>query len=66
MERKLMSGGVIFDHFRLSFKIRGIEARQHSTPPFIEDIQRDCLDRLDGTRCSDVSNKQSTNCRRVT
>ncbi|MDL0126314.1 DNA polymerase I, partial [Halobacterium salinarum] len=27
------------------FKIRGIEARQRSTPPFIEDVQRDCLDR---------------------
>ena len=25
------------------FKIRGIEARQRSTPPFIEDVQRDCL-----------------------
>ena len=32
------------------FKIRGIEARQRSTPPFIEDVQRDCLDRLDATR----------------
>ncbi|TKX84451.1 DNA polymerase I, partial [Halorubrum sp. SS5] len=32
------------------FKIRGIEARQRSTPPFIEAVQRDCLDRLDATR----------------
>jgi len=32
------------------FKIRGIEARQRSTPPFIEDVQRDCLDRLDATQ----------------
>ena len=32
------------------FKIRGIEARQRSTPSFIEDVQRDCLDRLDATR----------------
>ncbi|WP_435186885.1 type B DNA-directed DNA polymerase [Halobellus sp. EA9] len=32
------------------FKIRGIEARQRSTPPFIEDVQRDCLERLDATR----------------
>jgi len=32
------------------FKIRGIEARQRSTPSFIEDIQRDCLERLDATR----------------
>ena len=36
------------------FKIRGIEARQHSTPPFIEDVQRDCLDRLDATRSPDA------------
>jgi DNA polymerase I len=32
------------------FKVRGIEARQRSTLPFIEDVQRDCLDRLDTTR----------------
>ncbi|SEH66654.1 DNA polymerase I [Halopenitus malekzadehii] len=32
------------------FKIRGIEARQRSTPAFVEDVQRDCLDRLDATR----------------
>jgi DNA polymerase I len=32
------------------FKIRGIEARQRSTPPFIENVQRTCLDRLDTTR----------------
>jgi len=32
------------------FKVRGIEARQRSTPPFIEDIQRDCLKRFDVTR----------------
>jgi len=32
------------------FKIRGIEARQRSTPPFIEDVQRECLDRLDTTQ----------------
>ncbi len=32
------------------FKIRGIEARQRSTPPFIEDIQRECLERFDATR----------------
>nr|WP_176705315.1 type B DNA-directed DNA polymerase [Halobacterium sp. GN101] len=36
------------------FKIRGIEARQRSTPPFIEDIQRDCLERLDTTRSPDA------------
>jgi DNA polymerase elongation subunit (family B) len=36
------------------FKIRGIEARQRSTPPFIEDVQRDCLDRLDVTRSPDA------------
>ncbi|MFD1600681.1 type B DNA-directed DNA polymerase [Halobellus rarus] len=32
------------------FKIRGIEARQRSTPPFIEDVQRECLDRLNATQ----------------
>jgi DNA polymerase I len=36
------------------FKIRGIEARQRSTPPFIEDVQRNCLDRLDSTRSPDA------------
>ncbi len=32
------------------FKIRDIEARQRSTPPFVETVQQDCLDRLDATR----------------
>jgi len=32
------------------FKIRGIEARQRSTPSFVEDVQRECLERLDETR----------------
>ncbi|QSG16385.1 type B DNA-directed DNA polymerase [Halapricum desulfuricans] len=36
------------------FKIRGIEARQRSTPPFIEDVQRDYLERLDATRSPDA------------
>jgi len=36
------------------FKIRGIEARQRSTPSFIEGVQRDCLDRLDSTRSPDA------------
>jgi DNA polymerase I len=36
------------------FKIRGIETRQRSTPPFIEDVQRDCLERLDATRSPDA------------
>ncbi|MCF2169008.1 DNA polymerase domain-containing protein, partial [Halobacterium salinarum] len=36
------------------FKIRGIEARQRSTPQFIEDVQRDCLERLDATRSPDA------------
>ena len=36
------------------FNIRGIEARQRSTPPFIEDVQRDCLERFDATRSPDV------------
>jgi len=28
------------------YKIRGIEARQRSTPPFVETVQRDCIARL--------------------
>jgi DNA polymerase I len=36
------------------FKIRGIEARQRSTPPFIKAVQRDCLERLDATRSPDA------------
>jgi DNA polymerase I len=36
------------------FKIRGIEARQRSTPAFIEDVQRNCLERLDATRSPDA------------
>jgi len=36
------------------FKIRGIEARQRSTPQFIEDIQRECLERLDQSRSPDA------------
>jgi DNA polymerase I len=32
------------------FKVRGIEARQRSTPPFIEKVQRSCLERFDATR----------------
>src|SRR6056297_1317438 len=32
------------------FKLRGIEARQRSTPLFVEDVQRECLDRLNETR----------------
>ncbi|MDR5673606.1 type B DNA-directed DNA polymerase [Halalkaliarchaeum sp. AArc-GB] len=36
------------------FKIRGIEARQRSTPPFIEDVQRSCLEKFDTTRSPEV------------
>ena len=36
-----------------NFKIRGIEVRQRSTPPFIKDVQRKCLERLDATRSPD-------------
>ncbi|SEO74348.1 DNA polymerase I [Halorientalis persicus] len=36
------------------FKIRGIEARQRSTPRFIKDVQRDCLERFDATRSPDA------------
>ena len=32
------------------FKLRGIEARQRSTPAFIEDVQRECLERFDAVR----------------
>ena len=32
------------------FKIRGIEARQRSTPQYIENVQRSCLEQLDSTR----------------
>ncbi len=32
------------------FKVRGIEARQRSTPPFIEAVQRECLEVLDATQ----------------
>ena len=32
------------------FKLRGIEARQWSTPAFIETVQRECLEQLDVTR----------------
>jgi DNA polymerase I len=32
------------------FKLRGIEVRQRSTSTFIENVQRDCLERLDATR----------------
>jgi DNA polymerase I len=31
-------------------KIRSIEARQRSTPPYITDVQRSCLEQLDVTR----------------
>ena len=37
-----------------NFKIRGIEARQRSTPSFIEKVQRDCLERFDATRSPDA------------
>ncbi len=33
-----------------SYKTRGIEARQRSTPPFVERFQRDCICVLDETR----------------
>jgi len=36
------------------FKIRGIEARQRSTPSFIKDVQRDCLEQFDATRSPDA------------
>ncbi|MBX0297225.1 type B DNA-directed DNA polymerase [Haloarcula nitratireducens] len=36
------------------FKVRGIEVRQHSTPPFIARVQRECLDYLDETRSPDA------------
>ncbi|MFC7043841.1 type B DNA-directed DNA polymerase [Halonotius sp. GCM10025705] len=36
------------------FKLRGIEARQRSTPAFIEAVQRDCLEQFDATRSPDI------------
>ena len=36
------------------FKIRGIEVHQRSTPPFIEEVQRECLERSDATRSSEA------------
>ena len=36
------------------FKLRGIEARQRSTPAYIETVQRECLEQLDATRSSAV------------
>jgi len=36
------------------FKLRGIEARQRSTPPFIEQVQRSCLKLFDETRSEDA------------
>jgi len=36
------------------FKLRGIEARQRSTPPFVEAVQRDSLKRFDATRSPDA------------
>ncbi|RLM42031.1 type B DNA-directed DNA polymerase [Haloarcula sp. Atlit-47R] len=36
------------------FKLRGIEARQRSTPPFIEGVQRECIEVLDETRSADA------------
>ncbi|VTT86312.1 Archaeal DNA polymerase I [Halorubrum sp. DM2] len=36
------------------FKVRGIEARQRSTPPFIEAVQLDCLERFDATWSPDA------------
>jgi DNA polymerase I len=33
-----------------AFKVRGIETRQRSTPPFIADTQRACLERFNTTR----------------
>jgi hypothetical protein len=36
-----------------TFKVRGIEARQRSTPPFVADTQRACLEQFDATRSSE-------------
>ena len=36
------------------FKLRGIEARQRSTPSFIEGVHQDCLERFDATRSPDA------------
>jgi DNA polymerase I len=36
------------------FKYRGIEARQRSTAPLVERVQRDCIERFDRTRSADA------------
>jgi DNA polymerase I len=36
------------------FKFRGIEARQRSTPPFVEQVQRECVEILGETRDPDA------------
>lgn len=36
------------------FKVRGIETRQRSTPYFIKEAQRECLERFDATRSSEA------------
>ena len=36
------------------FKVRGIEARQRSTPPFIAEVQRECLKIYDKTRSEEA------------
>jgi DNA polymerase I len=36
------------------FKLRGIEARQRSTPAFVETVQRACIERLAETRSPDA------------
>ncbi|ELZ20830.1 DNA polymerase I [Halosimplex carlsbadense 2-9-1] len=53
--RRNDSAGALTKYFgRLAdtdeYKIRGIETRQRSTPPFVEAVQRDCLDRLGEAR----------------
>lgn len=39
---------------RDDFKLRGVEARQRSTPPFVETVQRECLDCFAATRDPEV------------
>ncbi|MFB6309597.1 MAG: type B DNA-directed DNA polymerase [Salinirussus sp.] len=52
--RRETGGGALTRYFGRQadggYKLRGIEARQRSTPPFVESMQRDLLDVVDETR----------------
>jgi DNA polymerase I len=56
--RRIPRCGTIYEEHD-EFKIRGIEARQRSTPPFIEAVQRSCLDRFATTRSPEAVIKRA-------